>query len=94
MELSLSLGQAIAAIRACATRPLRATFAGWRPAVLRSSHAPPPLATQHHHHHPPAAPCRAAPSSDWEGMVSLSRNSLSTEFFKFLDLRIRWVARG
>ena len=34
---------------------------------------------------------RAAPSSDWEGMVSLNRKSLSGEFFKFLDLKIRWV---
>lgn len=34
-------------------------------------------------------PCRAAPSSDWEGMVSLNRNTLSGEFFKYLDLRIK-----
>ncbi|KAL4430000.1 hypothetical protein ABPG77_004370 [Micractinium sp. CCAP 211/92] len=32
---------------------------------------------------------RAAPSSDWEGMVSLHRNSMGGEFFKYLDLKIR-----
>ncbi|KAI7846439.1 hypothetical protein COHA_000050 [Chlorella ohadii] len=32
---------------------------------------------------------RSAPSSDWEGMVSLNRNTLSGEFFKYLDLRIK-----
>ncbi|PRW50773.1 glutamine cyclotransferase [Chlorella sorokiniana] len=32
---------------------------------------------------------RAAPSSDWEGLVSLNRNTLSGEFFKYLDLRIK-----
>ena len=42
-------------------------------------------------HAPVAAPRRAAPSSDWEGLVSLSRSQLSTEFFKYLDLRIKWV---
>jgi hypothetical protein len=33
--------------------------------------------------------CRAAPSRDWEGMVSLQRNSLGQEFFKYLDLRVK-----
>lgn len=32
---------------------------------------------------------RAAPSSDWEGMVSLHRTSMGGEFFKYLDLKIR-----
>lgn len=32
---------------------------------------------------------RAAPSRDWEGLVSLRRNSMGQEFFKYLDLKIR-----
>lgn len=38
---------------------------------------------------PPPRLCRAAPSSDWEGLVSLNRNTLSGEFFKYIDLRIK-----
>ncbi|KAI3427115.1 hypothetical protein D9Q98_007052 [Chlorella vulgaris] len=32
---------------------------------------------------------RAAPSSDWEGLVSLSRTVMGQEFFKYLDMRIK-----
>lgn len=37
---------------------------------------------------PPKPFARAAPSSDWEGMVSLHRNSMGGEFFKYLDMKI------
>ncbi|PSC75274.1 cytochrome P450 [Micractinium conductrix] len=32
---------------------------------------------------------RAAPSRDWEGMVSLHRGAMGGEFFKYVDLKIR-----
>ena len=58
---------------------------------------PCPLRAQRAHTFHPCLPpawafvrvCRAASSSDWEGMVSLNRTSMGQEFFKYLDLRIR-----